>query len=53
MFQDRLSDWGDNRPSAIYDNFEFGSTAVPEATSLFQVGPGLTALGTGRKLRKQ
>jgi len=37
MFQDPLSGWGSNKPSTLWDNFEFGSTYVP--------APGAVVLG--------
>jgi len=44
MFQNPLSGWGSNKPSTIWDDFEFGSSAVvpaPGAIVLGMLGLGL------------
>ncbi len=51
MFETPLSDWGSNKPFAIYDNFEVGSTPIPG--SILLLGSGLLGLaGLGWRVRK-
>lgn len=55
MFEDPLSQWGDDKPSVIYDNFCFGSEAmVPEPGSAILLGLGLVGLaGVAYRRRKK
>ena len=52
MFTDPLEDWGTAEPSALYDNFRFGSDVPEPNTVILLVGCGLAALVT-RRLRKR
>lgn len=50
MFDDPLSDWGEDKPYVIFDNFQFGSDYVPEPATACLVLAGLFGLaGTVRR----
>jgi len=49
MFQNPLSDWGENKPYTIWDDFAFGSSmeaplAIPEPLTMLGVFLGVSGL---------
>lgn len=52
MFQAPLGDWGVNKPYAIFDNFEAGSTStIPLPGAVWLLGSGLAGLGLIRRVQ--
>jgi hypothetical protein len=53
MFQDPLSNWGSDKPYTLWDDFQVGSTNVPEPGILLLLGTGLIGLAAfGRRVKK-
>jgi len=52
MFLDPLSDYGDDKPYTYWDDFEFGSTYVPEPGTILMILGGLAGLAGIVRRRK-
>jgi hypothetical protein len=51
MFDNPLSDWGANKPYVIFDNFEYGSTAIPAPGAILLGGIGIALVGWLKRRR--
>jgi len=49
MFDDPLSEWGENKPYVIFDDFEFGSSYIPAPGALLLGGIGAGLVGWLRR----